>query len=102
MKLRDHPLMTYHSQKNWPPVWSTRRNESFPKPRGEVGVLRAAAINERFDNAVYLRMETEGREYLGTLLFDDFGFCYEIYSLLRSCVGCSIREIGDMDLSYSL
>jgi hypothetical protein len=101
MKLRYHPLMSYHSQRNWPPIWSTLREESFPKPYGEVGVLRAAVINDRFDNAVYLRMEIEGREYLGTLLFDDFGFWYEIYSLLRSCVGCSIQEIGDIDLSYS-
>jgi hypothetical protein len=64
-------------------------------------VLRAVVINDRFDK-VYLRMEIRGREYLGTLLFDDFGFCYEIYSLLRSYVGCSIQEIGEIDLSYSL
>jgi len=33
------------------------------------------------------------------LLFDDFGFYYEIYSLLKSCVGCSIQEIANTDLS---
>jgi hypothetical protein len=60
-----------------------------------------ALINDRFDNAVYLKVEIDDRDYLGTLLFDDFGFCYEIYSLLRSCLGCSIQEIGDMDLSYT-
>jgi hypothetical protein len=102
MKLRDHPLMSYHRQRNWPPVWSTVRGEPFPKPHGEVGILRKAVINDRFDNTVYLRMEIDGRDYLGTLLFDDFGFCYEIYSLLRSYVGCSIQEIGNIDLSYTL
>jgi hypothetical protein len=101
MKLRDHPLMSYRGQSNWPPAWSTLRDEPFPRPYGEVGVFRAVVINDRFDK-VYLRMEIEGREYLGTLLFDDFGFCYEIYSLLRSYVGCSIQEIGEIDLSYSL
>jgi hypothetical protein len=101
MKLRDHPLMSYRAQSNWPPAWSTLRDEPFPRPYGEVGVLRAVVINDRFDK-VYLRMEIRGREYLGTLLFDDFGFCYEIYSLLRSYVGCSIQEIGEIDLSYSL
>lgn len=102
MKLRDHPLMSYHGQRNWPPAWSTVRTERLPKPYGEAGVLKSARINERFDNVVYLRVEIEGREYLGALLFDDFGFCYEIYSLLRSCVGCSMQEIGDLDLSYTL
>ncbi len=53
----------------------------------------------RPDNTVYLRVEIDGRDYLGTLLFDDFGFYYEIYSLLKSCVGCSIQEIANTDLS---
>jgi hypothetical protein len=102
MQLRDHPLMSYHRQRNWPPVWSTVRDEAFPKPHGEVGILREAMINDRFDNAVYLKVQIDDRDYLGTLLFDDFGFYYEIYSLLKSCVGCSIQEIGDTDLSYTL
>jgi hypothetical protein len=76
-------------------------DEPFPRTYGEVGVLRAAVINDQFDK-VYLRMKIEGREYLGALLFDDFGFCYEIYSLLRSYVGCPMQEIGEIDLSYSL
>ena len=89
MQLRDHPLMSYHRQRNWPPVWSTMRAEPFAKPHGEVGILKEAMINDRFDNTVYLKVKIDGRDYLGTLLFDDFGFYYEIYSLLKSRVGCS-------------
>jgi hypothetical protein len=65
-------------------------------------VLEATLINDRFDSAVSLRIENEGREYLGTFVFDAFGFCYEIYSLLRSCGIGSIQEIGDIDLSSTL
>jgi hypothetical protein len=68
MQLRNHPLMSYQRQRNWPPVWSTTRDESFSKPYGEVGILKRAMINERFDNAVYLRIDIDDRDYLGTLL----------------------------------
>jgi hypothetical protein len=94
--------MSYHRQRNWPPIWSTARDEPFLNPHGEVGTLRGASINDLFDNTVYLRVEIDGRDYLGTLLFDDFGFYYEIYSLLKSCVGCCIQEIANTDLSYIL
>jgi hypothetical protein len=59
-----------------PPVWSTA---SRAVPHGEVGILRKAMMNDRFDNAVYLRMEIDGVIIWEPLLFD-FGSCYEIYS----------------------
>jgi hypothetical protein len=39
---------------------------------------------------------------MGFMSFDDRPFCYEIYCLLKSNVGYSIKEIGDIDLSHTL
>jgi hypothetical protein len=38
---------------------------------------------------------------MGSMAFDDEGFCAEIYSVLKYRVGYSIKEIGDLDLSYT-
>jgi hypothetical protein len=35
---------------------------------------------------------------MGFMSFDDEKFCAEIYNLLKSKVGVSIKEIGDIDL----
>jgi hypothetical protein len=39
---------------------------------------------------------------MGSMAFDDEGFCAEIYSVLKYRVGYSIKEIGDLDLAYTL
>ena len=39
---------------------------------------------------------------MGALYFDDSKSCHAIYTRLRSMVGRSIKEIGDLDLPISL
>ena len=39
---------------------------------------------------------------MGSMAFDDERFCSEIYSVIKYRVGYSIKEIGDLDLSYTL
>ena len=45
-------------------------------------------------------MEHEGRKYVGTLMLGDSTFCREIYTLLIEHRGKTIREIGEIELSY--
>jgi len=47
-------------------------------------------------------MDLESQRYLGTLLFTDKKFCWLICKLLKNRTGMSIKEIGDLDLSYTL
>jgi hypothetical protein len=47
-------------------------------------------------------MEFEGERYMGALLFDDVAFCWQIYDFLRQHLGQSIKEIGDMDVGFTL
>jgi hypothetical protein len=101
MKLRDHPLMTRKSGfKNWPPLWTNTYDQS--KPRGEIGTLEEVFMAYRSRNKVFLMIQYEGNRYTGFMAFDDERFCSEIYDLLKSKVGLSIKEIGDIDLSYTL
>ena len=103
MQLRDHPLMTRKSgHPNWPPVWTPMNRDRDDKPLGEVGSLEDVMMSHRINDKVFMFMQHEGLRYMGFMSFDDPPFCAEIYRLLKSNVGLSIKEIGDLDLSYML
>ena len=101
--LRDHPLMTYHHIGNWPPVWTVPQREGGKKLKGELGTLKYvhSATRDFRSNKCFLVIEYEGQYYCGALLFDDITFCSQISAILRTQVGHSIKEIGDLDLSHT-
>ena len=86
----------------WPPLWTTTRRDASDKPRGEVGVLKQVLKHKFIDNFVFLWIEYESSRYMGVLVFDDLAFCHQIHTLLNTQIGVSIKEIGDIDLSYML
>ena|SRR2546427_2979806 len=103
MQLRSHPLMSYGRIPNWPPVWVWIGGEENKHPQGEVGILSKvwfSAISPR--DRCYLRMESEGSDYMGVLLFDDLSFCRETFKLISNNLGHSLKGIGDLDTSYTL
>jgi hypothetical protein len=103
MTLRDHPLMTRKSgYVTWPPRWTTTHHDQNYNPVGEVGFLEEAIMNQWFDNRVYMFITYQGFRYMGALQFDDPAFCYQIFTLLKSHVGRSMKEIGDLDLANTL
>lgn len=102
LSLRDHPLMSHYGRKIWPPRWTTTRTDKDGTPSGEVGMLREALMNDLFSNQLFLVIEYNGNRYMGCMTFGDSVFCYQIYALLKLKPGCSIREIGDLDLSHLL
>lgn len=96
MKLRDHPLMSYRSIPNWPPVWITRTGAKVI--RGEIGVLSYVKHFNEQDCRVYLVIDYESRLFVGPLRFSDQAFCLEVVTLLKGHIGRSIADIGDLDL----
>ena len=103
MQLRSHPLMSYHGASNWPPAWVWIGAEENKHPKGEVGTLSKvwfSAIHPY--NRCYLRMEFEGDDYMGVLLFDDLPFCGEVFKLLAKNLDRSIKEVGDVNIAYTL
>jgi len=99
--LRDHPLMSYRGMRNWPPIWGCGPTYATECITGEVGVLRHVTRHYLVPLRCFLYMELEGRTYTGALLFDDAVFCEQIFDLLETCVGRSIKEIGDLDVSQT-
>jgi hypothetical protein len=103
MKLRDHPLMTYHGLRNWPPSWIWRGGENNRKLRGEVGVLRDVFLSNVEPRArVFLIIEHEANEYVGCVMFSDGTFCNQIHDLLGQHRGRSIAELGSLEVSHLL
>jgi hypothetical protein len=102
MELRHHPLMRWHKVRNWPPVWTQVRKERKRTVRGELGVLRYVHANRNVSNKCYLVIEHDKEYYVGSLIFDDVTFCWQISCLLQQHIGEPISDIGDLDLSGTL
>ena len=103
MELRDHPLMIRKTgHLSWPPVWIPTGENSDDKPVGEVGTLEDITMSELVDTKIFLFIQYRGLRYMGFITFDDPMFCRAIYALLQSKLGLSIKEIGDLDVSYTL
>jgi len=99
MKLRNHPLMSHDALASWPPVWSRSGNDGRI---GEIGILRQVNNGADICTRCFLVIEHEGHRYVGALLFDDARFCGFVTRFLQAHVGRAIKEIGDLDLSFTL
>lgn len=105
MQLRDHPLMSYKGNRNWPPVWTRIRGREDKHPKGEVGILeevRWSPMQLRPFDRFFLVIDFERAVYMGCLLFDDAAFCLGMQRLLRDYCGCSMESIGGLDISHTL
>jgi len=102
MKFRDHPLMSYHGLRNWPPVWVGTGNGVNTRVTGEVGTLTGLKIYDLSYTRIFLVIEHEERRYIGCLFFDDRGFCRTVYNLLQGYIGTSISAIAEIDIASTL
>jgi hypothetical protein len=103
VELRHHPLMSHRGLSNWPPSWLWIAGEENGHPCGEVGILREVReSNIPKTYRLFVTMEYQSNSYMGCLLFDDRGFCHEVYNLLNNNLGLPIVEIGGLDVSHLL
>jgi hypothetical protein len=56
------------------------------------------AIGLLIETTLFLFIDYQDSRYVGSLSFDDSISCQKIYDRLKSNVGRSIREIGDLEL----
>jgi hypothetical protein len=103
MLLRDHPLMSYKGNRNWPPTWMWVDGSEDKHPHGETRILKAVLLSKiEPANRCLLLIFYEGSSYLGSLLFDDYVFCRQIVKLLQGYRNRPIAEIGSIELAYTL
>ena len=103
VQLRDHPQMNFAGYANWPPIWvSGAGSKTYKKNLGEIGTLIGVMLNNAAPDKLFLRMEIKTGRYMGCLAFNDHVFCRQLYIFLQGHIGKSIKEIGDLDLSYTL
>ena len=53
-------------------------------------------------NKLFLVIDYQAESYVRCLLFEDPAFCKQLLHLLHSHIGRPIKEIADLDLSYTL
>jgi hypothetical protein len=87
---------------SWPPEWTTRALDPHDRPTGEIGSLDQALMNDYLSTRIFLFIEFNRDKYMGAMYFDDAKFCSAIYAILLSHIGSSLKDIGDLDLSYTL
>jgi hypothetical protein len=103
MKLRDHPLMTYHGMRMWPPIWVWSGGKHDKPIEGEAGILREVRIPTVPSNdRVLLIIDYDGGDYRSCLQFDDPAACQRVYELIKTCCGSSIQQIGDLEIGDTL
>jgi hypothetical protein len=99
VELRDHPLMTHLGTHSWPPVWTGAKRVI---ERSELGMLIQVTRRDETQNRCFLLMKYQNELYMGCLMVDDRSFAKQVFRLLQSYIGYSIKEIGDIDLSHTL
>ena len=99
MQLRDHP--TVLNENWWPPMWVRVDDPSKHPLEGddEAGTLTQVRILDLKNSTLSMRMSHQNRDYVTHLQVRDTEFCLYIYTLLRACIGKSIKEIGDLEVS---
>jgi hypothetical protein len=103
VRLRNHPLMSYHGLPNWPPVWTWMGGTENKRPKGEIGILKEVKVSGiEPANRIFLYIEYEKESYIGCLLFDNPPFCLQIAKLLQDWCGRALGEIGGLELSFTL
>ena len=102
LAFRDHPLMNRNGVPSWPPIWTQTKRDSIKSVLGEVGILIYVYSNPPLSRKCFWVIEHEKEPYVGTLIFDDHAFCKQLSDLLRLNLNRSIKDIGDLDLSYAL
>src|SRR5262245_10870124 len=76
MKLRDHPLLSYHGVSSWPPVWVGKDARPLEQPTSELAILKKVMLSTTAPlNRCFITIEHEDKEYLGAVLFDDQFSC---------------------------
>jgi hypothetical protein len=90
--------ITHQGHPVWPPIWD-KCKDTAKTVTGEVGVLKFVHAQAEVSSKCYIVMDCEGEKYVGELVFHDRTSCQRIAFLLRSSIGRSIKETGDIDIA---
>jgi hypothetical protein len=101
LKLKDHPALNRFDLSTWPPVWVNARQPN-KQLIGAGGVFERSMFHEKTPDRLFLQIEFEGARYLGCLMARDSSFCRQLHSFLRNHIGKTVRDIGDLDVSFML
>lgn len=102
LNFRDHPALIRNGLMLWPPQWSNTYQAKEIWPQGEIGTLEKVWMDELLDRCVFLHMRDDVFRYIGAIHFDDRVSCTMVFNFLKSVVGRSVAEIGDLDISHLL
>jgi hypothetical protein len=66
-----------------------------------VGVL-TGVTSDSTHRKCFLYIERENQSYVGALLFEDDMFCWLMCKIISNQLGRKIKDVGDLDLSFTL
>jgi len=83
----------------WPPLWTGAKEKAHQTLTGEIGTLRYVYANQIIWTKCYLIVEHEKENYVGSLVFTSHDVSRKVVGLLRTHIGKTIAEIGDLEIS---
>ena len=104
MRLREHTKIKYKGRSSWPPSWAGSYGPGSTLAIGEQGELKKVTKLEAHGSLpdhLVLEIEHEGGRFSGGLLVDDNSLLDPLLEILSQCIGSSIQEIGDREISLS-
>jgi hypothetical protein len=90
--------MSFRGFALWPPIWIDYQGIREATRQGEVGVLRNVRNSPYNVRRIFLTIEHEGAQYLGTVVME-YEFLGEYMTrFFKDCIGMTIESIGSLDL----
>ena len=94
-------MIRTNGYRSWPPSWTATDQGRDDKPIGEVGTLEDVVRSHIIDDKIFLFIKSHGFRYMGFINFDDPKSSNVIYTVLKCKIGLSIKDIGDLEVSFT-
>ena len=94
--------MSFRGFALWPPIWIDYQGTREATRQGEVGILRNVRNSPYNVRRIFLTIEHEGAQYIGTFVME-YEFLGEYMTkFFKNCIGMTIESIGSLDVPLAL
>jgi hypothetical protein len=101
IKPREHPDLTDHGLRTWPPNWIRTSGKEITAPDGEIGILRDVKTYDSISSRCFLFIEHRGTTLMGRISCDSAAVCQALVNLLKTHIGERLRSIGDLSIEVT-
>jgi len=88
--------MSFRGFALWPPIWID--NQGTREAQGKIGVLRNVRNSPFNGRRIFLMIEHEGAQYIGTFVMEYELLGEYMTKFFKDCIGMTLESIGSLDV----